>query len=204
MKKYFKFLLNTILNYRLYSIVIIVYEIYFILKFSSKLNKLKYLNNDYLSDSIPCSFYILCKISNFVKKNRIKFICDLGSGYGKILYYFGNIKKIYIDGIEYESSIYNESKKLENEKIKVYNNDFFKFNFKEKNYNLLILNDPLKKPDDLEKLINLLKLTNKNHFLIFVNLSHNKIKIIEKNFLILSKKEFSNSRNYFFVENKKD
>ena len=75
-------------------------------------------------------------------------------------------------------------------KIKVYNSDFFNFNFKEKNYNLLILNDPLKKPEDLEKLINLLKLINKNHFLVFVNLSHNKIKIIENNFLILSKKEF--------------
>ena len=129
MKKYFKFITNTILNYQLYAILIIVYEIYFILKFNSKLNKFKYLDNNYLSDSIPCSFYILKKISNFVDKNNISSICDLGSGYGKILYYFGNIKNISIDGIEYDESIYNESKNLENENIKIYNNDIFNFNF---------------------------------------------------------------------------
>ena len=204
MKKYFKFILNTIINYRLYSIIIIIYEIYFILKFSSKLNKFKLLNHDYLSDSIPCSFYILSKISKFVKINKITSICDLGSGYGKILYYFGNIKKIYIDGIEYDNSIYKESRELENEKIKVYNNNFFKFNFSKKNYNLLILNDPLKKHEDLEKFVNLIKLINKSFFLVFINLSQNKIKIIEKNFFILNKKIFSNSRNYFLVKNKKN
>ena len=204
MKKYFKFITNTILNYQLYAILIIVYEIYFILKFNSKLNKFKYLDNNYLSDSIPCSFYILNKISNFVDKNNISSICDLGSGYGKILYYFGNIKNISIDGIEYDESIYNESKNLENENIKIYNNDIFNFKFEKKNYNLLILNDPLKNSNDLKKIIKKINLLNENLYVVFINLSYKKVEIIKNNFIILDEKKFSGTRNYFFAQNKKN
>ena len=202
MKKYIKFFINIIINYRFYSITIIIYELYFIFKFGSLTNKLKYLNDNYLSDSIPANFYVIKKISKFTDKNNINYICDLGSGYGKILNYFGNHKKINIDGIEYEKKIYLESKKLENNKIKFFNNNFFEFDFAEKNYSLLILNDPLKKTTDLEKITKKLISLNKNFFYVFINLSKDKINIIKKYFIILEFDIYSNSRNYFICKKK--
>ena len=195
-------IVNIIINYQLYSIIIIIYELYFTFKFGSLTNKFKYLDNNYLSDSIPSPFYIIKKISRFVDNKKINYICDLGSGYGKILNYFGNFKKISIDGIEYEKNIYIESKKLENNKIKVFNKDFFEFDFNTKNYSLLILNDPLKKTTDLEKIIIKLLSLNKNFFFVFINLSEDKINIAKKYFVFLDMNIFSNSKNYFICKKK--
>ena len=196
MKKYFKFIISTILNYKFYAIPIVFNEIYFNLSFDNKFNKFKYFDDKYLSDSIPCPYYLLKKINNFINKNQIKYVCDLGSGYGKILYFIGNIKNIYIDGIEFERSIFEESKKLENKKIKVYNQDIFNFRFEEKNYDLLILNDPLKNPKDLSKILNNINNLDYNFFLIFINLSFDKKNIVKEKFEIIYKKEFSKTRNY--------
>ena len=202
MKKYFKFIISTILNYKFYAIPIVFNEIYFNLKFDKKFNKFKYFNDKYLSDSIPCSYYLLKKINNFISNNQIKYVCDIGSGYGKILYFIGSINNTYIDGIELEKSVFDESKKLENDKIKVYNQDIFNFRFDKKNYDLLIFNDPLKKPKDLSKILNNINNLNYNFFLIFINLSFDKKNIVKELFEIIYKEEFSDTRNYMICKKK--
>ena len=202
MKKYFKFIISTILNYKFYAIPIVFYEIYFNLIFDRKLNKFKYFNDKYLSDSIPCSYYLLKKINNFISKNQIKYVCDIGSGYGKILYFIGNVSETYIDGIELEKSVFDESKKLESDKIKVYNKDIFSFRFDNKNYDLLIFNDPLKKPEDLSKILKNINNLSYNFFLIFINLSFDKKNIVKELFEIIYKEEFSDTRNYMICKKK--
>ena len=202
MKRYFKFIISTILNYKFYAIPIVFYEIYFNLIFDRKLNKFKYFNDKYLSDSIPCSYYLLKKINNFIRKNQIKYVCDIGSGYGKILYFIGNVSETYIDGIELEKSVFDESKKLESDKIKVYNKDIFSFRFDNKNYDLLIFNDPLKKPEDLSKILKNINNLSYNFFLIFINLSFDKKNIVKELFEIIYKEEFSDTRNYMICKKK--
>ena len=156
MKKYLKALFDIIKNYHFYSILILVNEAIYYKKYNNAFNKFKYLDSNYFSDSIPCSYFFLKKIKNFIIKNNIKFICDLGSGYGKILYYLGVLNNFKIDGIEFEKEIYLESLKLKNENIQIFNKDILNFNMHDK-YQLLIINDPLKKDKDFNKLIQNIK-----------------------------------------------
>ena len=98
-------------------------------------------------------FFFLKKIKKFISHNNINYFCDLGSGYGKILYFFGILNRYKIDGVELDKEIYLESLNLKNDNIKIYNEDILKFDLANTRYDLFILNDPLKKKDDLDKLI---------------------------------------------------
>ena len=170
MMKYLKALIEILINYRFYSIPILIFEIFFYIKYPNKYNKFKYSNSKFLANSIPCPFYFLKKIEKFLNKRKIKYICDLGSGYGKVLYFFGKIKKYKIDGVELDKEIYIESLSLKNNNINVYNKNILKFNFFNKKYELFIINDPFKKLSDLKKLINKILRTKKKKYLILINL----------------------------------
>ncbi len=61
-----------------------------------------------------------------------------------------------IDGVELEKEIYIESIKLKNNNIKIFNENILNFNVSNK-YELFIINDPLKKEEDLNKLIHNIK-----------------------------------------------
>ncbi len=74
----------------------------------------------------------------------------------KILYYLGILNNYKIDGVELEKEIYIESIKLKNNKIKIFNENILNFNVSNK-YELFIINDPLKKEEDLNKLIHNIK-----------------------------------------------
>ena len=199
MTKYIKAIFQILKNYRSYSIIIIYYEIYYFIRFNNKFNQFKYLKSKHLSDSIPCSFFTLKFIEKNISNLKIKKICDLGSGYGKILFYFGIIKKYLIDGIELDKTIFNKSLTLKNKKINIYNKNILNFNYKI--YDLLIINDPLKRIVDFTRLVK--KLRNiKKKYLIFINMNESKKKLVLNNFKILNKIEFSSSRNIFFCKNK--
>ena len=105
--KYFKSIFEIITNYNFYSLIIIINELYYFFKFKNKFNEFKYLKSKYQSDPIPCSFYALKFIEKKLINQKITRICDLGSGYGKVLFYFGRIKKYKIDGIELNKELYN-------------------------------------------------------------------------------------------------
>ena len=133
MQKYLKAICHIFKNYRLYSILILIYEIIYYFKFNNAFNKFKYLNSDFLSDSIPCPYLFLIKINKFIAKKNFNYLCDLGSGYGKILNFFGNLNDYKIDGVEMEKEIYLESFKLNNNKINIFNENILTFNIKKKN-----------------------------------------------------------------------
>ena len=145
MQKYLKALYDILKNYRFYSFTILINEIMFQLLYNKEFNKFKYLNSKFQSDSIPCSFFILKRIKKLISLYDINYLCDLGSGYGKILYFFGILNRYKIDGVELDKEIYLESSNLKNDNIRVYNEDILKFDLANTKYDLFILNDPLKK-----------------------------------------------------------
>ena len=195
-------LYHIILNYHFYTIPIIINEILFNFKYDKNLNNFKYLKSNFLSDSIPCPFTFLKIIKSFIEKKNINFICDLGSGYGKVLYFFGKINQYKIDGIELDKDIYRISKSLENERINILNQNILDFDLNLKNYNLFILNDPVKKRDDLKKIVEKLKLIKRNCYFVFINLTPDKTKIINSNLEVIDSYIISNSKNIYFTKPK--
>jgi len=198
MKKYLKALFDIFKNYHFYSIPILINEAIFYAKYNSSFNKFKYLSSDFLSDSIPCSYFFLKKIKKFIIKKNIISTCDLGSGYGKIIYYLGILNNFKIDGVELEKEIYLESASLKNKNIKIFNENILKFEYKTSRYKLFIMNDPLKKKKDLQKLILKIKKKNNKTYLIFINLNSKKISLVLKNLKILDSLIISKSRNILF------
>tara|TARA_B100001123_G_C15051729_1_gene923852 strand:+ start:225 stop:833 length:609 start_codon:yes stop_codon:yes gene_type:complete len=202
MRKYLKVFVEILINYHIYSIPILIFEIFFYIKYPNKYNKFKYSSNNILSDSIPCPFYFLKKIEKFLKNKKIQHILDLGSGYGKALFFFGKVKKFKIDGIELDKKIYIESLSLKNNNINVYNKNILQFDFFNKKYELFIINDPLKKFSDSKKLINKILRIKKKKYLVLINLSKEKSNYIKKNLKVLNKLEISLKRNIYFCTKK--
>ena len=202
MIKYLKAFAEILINYNFYSIPVLIFEIFFYIKYPDKYNKFKYYNSKFLSDPIPCSFYFLKKIEKFLNKKKIRHICDLGSGYGKVLYFFGKIKKYKIDGVELDKEIYIESLSLKNNNINIYNNNILKFNISNKKYGLFIINDPFKKFSDLKKLINNILKIKKKKYLVLINLSKEKSNYMKKYLNVLDKIEISSKRNLYFCSKK--
>ena len=200
MYKYFKAISNILKNYRFYSFHVLIYELIFLIYHQKKFNKFEYLNSSFLSDSIPCPYFFLKKIDKFINEKKLNQMCDLGSGFGKILYYFGKFNKIKIDGIEYEKKIYLSSKFLEDNQIKIFNGDILKFNLKNKKYDLFFLNDPLKNQNDLLSLILRIKKFYQNVYLVFINLDKKKKNILNENLKIIKKFEISKNKNIFFCK----
>jgi len=200
MSKYLKAIFNIFKNYKFYSFQLLFYEFIFFIFYNHKFNRFKYLNSNFLSDSIPCPFLFLIKINKFISNNNVKHICDLGSGYGKILYFFGILKKLKIDGVEFDIEIFNSSYSLQNNNINIFNDDILKFDFEKKNYDLLIINDPLKDKEDFRKLILKIKMIKKDMFIIFINLDFKKKDIMFNSFKILDKFEPSNNKNIFYCK----
>ena len=201
MVNYIKPLYHILKNYRFYSIYVILYEIYFNIKYDKKFNQFKYLKSNIFSDLIPCSFFFLQKIKKFVKKNKILKICDLGSGYGKIIYFFGIIGNYKIDGVELDKEIFNKSKFLINDNIKIINKNILNYDLDENKYQLLILNDPLKKLDDLENLIKYIASIKYSCHIVLINMTEDKYKIIKKNLKIIETYKISKSKNIIFCGN---
>lgn len=198
---YYKTLSEIIKNYNKYLIPLVFYEIVFFIKYKFQYNKIIYLNNNIFADCIPCSFFALKKIEKFIKKKKIKRICDLGSGIGKIIYYFGHIKNYSIDGIENNKKIFSESIKLKKFNINLFNENIINYNYNKQKYDLLIANDPLKKKRDFFFLIQQLKKIRYKTYIIFINLDLNKKKIIFNNFKIINYFNISKKRNIIFCNN---
>ena len=201
MIKYLKAIYHIFINYNFYSFIVIFKELEYFIKYNSSFNNFKYLKSDFLSDSIPCSYYFLIKIKKFVEYKNIKSLCDLGSGYGKVLYYFGKILNYKIDGVEIDKEIYRFSKQLTSKNIKIFKNNILEYNLNKKNYDLIIVNDPLKKLIDFHKLVKKIHGSYKMiKFVVFINLSNDKIKIVKKNLIIIDKFLISKNKNIVFTK----
>lgn len=194
MFKYFHALLEILKSYHFYFIPVMLYEVYFNIKFSTKFNKFNYLKNNFSTDPIPCSYFFISYINKFFNQNKINSICDLGSGYGKLVFYFGKILKKKIDGVELNIKIFKDTMFLQDQNIQIYNEDILTFDISKKNYEALIINDPLQRQKDFITLLAKLKNLDKKIFIIFINI--NKIKQIEvlKTMSLIKRLDISNTR----------
>jgi SAM-dependent methyltransferase len=198
MQKYLKAFFHIFKNYHFYSIPILLSEAIFYLKYNNTVNKFKYLNDDFLSDSIPCPYYFLKRIKSFAIKKNLNSFCDLGSGYGKVLYFFGSLNDYKIDGVEFDKEIYLNSTVLNNKNIEVFNANILELDFNNTKYDMFIMNDPLKKKEDLLELILKIKKFSKKSYLVFINLDEKKIEIINHNLKLIDSFIVSKNKNILF------
>lgn len=198
MQKYLKAFFHIFKNYHFYSIPILLSEAIFYLKYNNTVNKFKYLNDDFLSDSIPCPYYFLKKIKSFAIKKNLNSFCDLGSGYGKVLYFFGSLNDYKIDGVEFDKEIYLNSTVLNNKNIEVFNANILELDFNNTKYDMFIMNDPLKKKEDLLQLILKIKKFSKKSYLVFINLDEKKIELINQNLKLIDSFVVSKNKSILF------
>ena len=202
MINYFRHFLLVISNYRLSSIVIIFFEVIYVILYDNYYNKIHFSKIKKATSAISIPFYIIKIIEKFINKKKIIRICDLGFGRGKNLYYFSLQKKYDIEGIELDKELFNQfilKNKNEN-KPKIYNNDILEYNFEKNNFDLLILNDPFVNHDDYKKLLQKFINYNYKNYLVFINLDFVKQKIVKNFCEIIEIKKFSSTRNVIFAK----
>lgn len=164
------YFLNFIKSYRNIFFNVFLFELFFSIKFKDFFNNIVIHNNEYRTDTVPCVYYFLFKISKFIKKEKIKSIIDIGSGLGRIINYIYHQNKIKCYGIEFDKNTYKKSLKLSNKKIKIYNGDALEFDFNKTKFECFILVDPFKKNYHKKRFLNkLLKLKQKKIFVILIN-----------------------------------
>ena len=106
-----------------------------------------------------------------------------------------------MEGVELDKEIFNKSKFLINDNIKIINKNILNYDLDENKYQLLILNDPLKKLDDLENLIKYIASIKYSCHIVLINMTEDKYKIIKKNLKIIETYKISKSKNIIFCGN---
>tara|TARA_B100000963_G_scaffold112434_1_gene97868 strand:- start:29 stop:649 length:621 start_codon:yes stop_codon:yes gene_type:complete len=197
---YLKAIFNLFKNYHFYALPILLNEIIFNFKHDKFFNKIKILNSNSLSDSIPCPYFFLQKIEKFIKKKNIKIICDLGSGYGKIIYFFGKYLKYKIDGVELDREIFDKSKKLADININIINKNILNYDLSIIRYDLLILNDPLKKLKDFQLIIKKIRNLKHDCYVVLINITLDKANILMNNLEIIKIYKITRNKNIYFCK----
>ena len=143
-----KYLITTLYSYRKILFRVIIFELYYSIKNFEIIPNIKLQNSNFGTDTIPCIYYFLFNISQFIKKNKIKSVIDLGAGYGRVtnFIYIQNNIKVY--GIEFDEEVFKKSLILKKPNIKLYHDDILKVNLSKYNSSCFILVDPLKKKKD--------------------------------------------------------
>ncbi len=171
------YFLNFIRSYKKIFFKVIFYEIFYSLKFREFIPNMKIQNNKIRTDTVPCVYFFLKEISNFIKKNKINSIVDIGSGFGRVVRFINKINKIKTFGIEYDVEVFKESLRFKKKNIKLYCGDIFKFDLKKFSSNCFILVGPFKRNQDYKKFFKKLEKikTKKDKFVVTVNLNKNQI-----------------------------
>ena len=188
---------NFLKSYNKIFFKVVYYEIIYSIWFKEFLPKIKIQNNSKRTDTVPCIYYFLREISKFIKKNKIKSIADIGSGYGRVLNYISLKNNIKCYGIEYDYDVFRSALKTKKEKVKLYCGNALTFNIKKFNSRCFILIDPFKKKDDMKNFLSKIKklYPKKTKYIILVNY---KKTILLKNFKLIKQINGSKTRNLKF------
>ena len=106
-----KYFLELLKSYKFSIIKVIIFELFYILR-GYKGNSFSVTKNIKINNNIPCPYFLLHKINNFIKKRNIKSFIDLGCGSGRSIYFFNKKYKIHYFGIEYIDETYKKCKKM--------------------------------------------------------------------------------------------
>ena len=176
MKK-INYFFNFINSYQKLFLQVLFFEIFYSLRFAELIPLIKVHNDRKRTDTVPCVFFFLHKISKFIKKNKIKSIVDVGSGYGRVVNFLSKLNKIKSHGIEYDKDVYKIALKNKKKNVKLYCGDIFNYKLNEFNSNCFILIDPFKKIKERNKFLlkysKILPKTDK--YLITVNIYKGKL-----------------------------
>ena len=199
-----KNIITIIKKYKFSIYKILYYEFLFALK-GFKGNKIDFTDTNEFSGSIPCPYYFLVKIKKFLEQTKIESFLDLGSGSGRVIYFFNKYFNIKFYGIEVFDKPYNFSKTLfsKNSNIEILNEDFRNLNFLLKNVDCFFLNEPLKNKKDFKSLIDSIfqkySKIGKKYYIILVNVTKDDLKAFSN--LHLVDFEIINTRGYYIYSN---
>ena len=140
---------------------------------------------------------IIAKIISVLNPKKNQHILEIGPGKGALTKKMASMD-LNINAIEIDPMLCDYLKEEKFENVKIYNEDILKFDLKKNFYEVFILNDPLKKDDDLLKLVFKIKKQYKKVYLIFINLSLSKQDLILKELNLNSEFKVSKNKNIFF------
>ena len=203
-----KFYFSIIKTYKKKLIQILFFEIINVIKFGDTFYKIH--NSDVQTDSLPCPYYFLRKISKFINKNSISEVIDLGSGTGRIVNYLAVSTKANVTGYEIDHEIleYSKSKNIKNANF--FEKDINLLDFSLLDSNCYIFNIPLQKEQDIKKLIDKIQFDRnkikKKYFLIIINIDSHLVNIklndIFKNYKLINFIQAGDTKTLRIYENK--
>ena len=168
-----KNLFRITVDYKLFIIVIIFFEFFYLIK-GYRGNKFNFSNNKLMNDNIPCPYYFLYKIKKTLQNYKFNKFIDLGCGSGRVIDFFNkNFPNKTLLGIEYFDQQYKYSKRIfkKNNNISIIQNDFTKIDLSLHDADCYFFNDPLAESLNfitfVEKIIK--SSLKKKIFFIFVN-----------------------------------
>ena len=184
---------------------ITIYEIYFSIKYFKTANFIRLKNIDRNTVSMPCPYYFIHKISQFVNKKQIINIVDLGSGFGRITNYLAETTQANILGYEIDKEAFNFSIKNKNGNVTIKNVDILNCDYKSLQAECFIINDPFHLNDSgLESLIRKIQYDmvnlKKETYFIAVNIDNKKMQVFN-NYKLLKFVSAGKSRYIKFFEN---
>ena len=142
-------LISNLINYRKNILLIIFFEIIYSIKYRVSGNNYKIQNHDSRTDSIPCPYFFIHEIAKFVNEKKISDLIDLGSGFGRITNFLNDNTNASISGFEASFEVFKISIKNKKENVVIKHQDILQADYNNFNFDCYILNDPLKKNNDL-------------------------------------------------------
>ena len=179
-----KFLVSILKSYKKKLIKIFFFEIYYSIKYFLSGNYYKIQNDNLRTDTIPCPYFFIHKISQFINKKKIRSLIDLGCGFGRITNFLSDSTNAAIYGYEVDNKVFDIAIKNKKKNIYIKYQNILSVDYNTLHVECFILNDPLKREIDLENLIKKIELSkyniNKKYYLITINIDEKKNYIFKK------------------------
>ncbi len=199
------FLFTILSFYKKKLFKILIYEIYFSIKHFKTGNFIKFQNNNRKTDTIPCVYYFIHKISQFINKEKITSVIDLGSGFGRLTNCLAISTKATIMGIEDDKEVFDISIKNKKSNVTILNKNIFNVDYKNLETECFIINDLFYNKEDLANLIKKIEFNKidsaKKYYLIVLNIDENKMCIFN-NYKLLKFTSAGKSRYIRFFATK--
>ena len=204
MKTKLMFFLTVFTLYKKKLFKILIYEIYFSIKYFKTGNFFRFQNVSKRTNTLPCPYYFIHKISQFVNKKKITNIIDLGSGFGRVTNYLNDTTKATIIGYEIDKEVCDIAIKNKKSNIIIENKDVLNVDYKNLNVECFIIVDLFHDEFDLKNLIkkiehNIINLKKKIYF-ITININEKKMHIF-KNYKLLKYTSAGQLRSIKFFSN---
>ena len=169
-----KFLVSILKSYKKKLIKIFFFEIYYSIKYLLSGNYYKIQNDNLRTDTIPCPYFFIHKISQFINKKKIRSLIDLGCGFGRITNFLSDSTNAAIYGYEVDNKVFDIAIKNKKKNVSIKYQDILSADYNSLYIECFVLNDPLKREIDLENLIKKIELNkynfNQKYYLITINI----------------------------------